>query len=64
MDKATKEEWDSYEADLLRLEIYMETIRPYVGDFKDLDEYRRAKSKWDMANSCDAPNKPGYYNND
>ena len=63
------EEWtamDQYEKDLKEFLARMEEEKPRPQDYDDPKEYEKDKAEWDMALSCDRPNKPGYYraNND
>lgn len=75
-EKTTPEQWERYYADLKSHEQHMDAKKPKEPnplDYPDeglfmraMAAYRTEKSQWDMAYSCDAPNKPGYYraNND
>jgi hypothetical protein len=61
-----EQEWLQYFMELDRHVQHMESIRPQKDQFDNESAYARAYSAWSMKESCDAPNKPGYYraNND
>ena len=63
------EEWgpmDQWEKDVKDFENRMEERKPDPEDFDNKEMYDKALAEWEMALSCDRPNKPGYYraNND
>lgn len=63
------EEWtaqDQYEKDLKEFEARMEEEKPRAQDYDNPEEFKKDMAAWEMALSCDRPNRPGYYraNND
>jgi len=59
-------EWQKYYNDLSDFDKYMAEKKPQRESFTTEQDYNKAMSEWTMADSCDAPNKPGYFraNND
>ncbi len=57
---------DAYEIELKAFEDMMYKRQPMRENYSSDAEYMKAYRAWDMALSCDAPNRPGYYraNND
>jgi len=53
-------EWGKYYADVDRHISYMEDRKPKPESFASEAEYNSAMSGWQMAYSCDEPDKPGY----
>jgi hypothetical protein len=75
MEDTSLPEWQQYYKDLKEFQESMYTKEPKREQFgwnngwhseEQERDYHKAYSEWDMALSCDAPNKPGYYraNND
>jgi len=56
-------EWKQYYFLMDRHVAYMESIKPKQSDYSAIDckpSFKQALGEWNMAYSCDAPNKPGY----
>ena len=63
------DDWKQYYEQMDKHVAYMESIRPKQSNYQAIGctpSFKQAMNDWDMAWSCDAPNKPGYYraNND
>jgi len=59
--KPVEPQWSDYKnVSPINEHIYEQNFRQRI------DDYRKAKSEWEMMRSCDGPNKPGYFraNND
>jgi hypothetical protein len=75
----TQEQWERYEAELAAHNQYIDRYRFFLNRICNHLEWKEKGKSWtpdeirklmtseiDMSESCDAPNKPGYYraNND
>jgi len=62
----SQERMDAYEIELNEFIKMMNARKPDPKDYTDAARFKSDMSAWDMAYSCDMPNRPGYYraNND
>ena len=66
MEDTSLPQWQEYYKEKEEFDAFMEAKKPLRENYSSEVEYRSAYYQWDMARSCDAPNKPGYWraNND
>lgn len=52
---------ERYEKELASFNKIMQANKPHPETFATTQAYTQAYNEWQMAWSCDRPNKPGYY---
>ena len=60
------EQWQAYEKAVKEHNEFYNLVKPSRGGYESEEDYKRAYNKWEMAWSCDMPNKPNsmFSNND